>query len=153
LDKVHYIFILNKKNPDNFWKNCCASKIFPQVKGVTYAGYKMPQGFHICYPCWVYCQQGKKAGEEEDYQEPESPVEAVKYECACESNLNVKCRFNSFPNYFSDPSIVKANLNSVDNFIDDEKLNFDKKKEERVKQKEERAKQKKMMRDFGFESR
>lgn len=123
---------MNKKNPNNFWKNCCASKIFPQKDGVTYAGYKMPQGFHICYPCWVYCHKGKKAEDDEDYEEPDSPVEAVSDECGCANNLNVKCRFDSCPNYSLDLSIFQPNALSAKSFIEDEKLNFEQRKEERA---------------------
>jgi len=143
-EKPYYIFILNKINPVNFWKNCCSSKIFPQKDGVAYAGYKMPQGFHICYPCWVYCHKNKQVANQEDYEEPESPVEAVNSECGCASNLNVKCRFDCCPNYSVDPSIFELNAKSAKEFIEDEKLNFEKKKEER-------ANQKIWKRDFDFE--
>lgn len=104
----------------------------------------MPQGFHVCYPCWVYCHQNRQIANEEDYEEPENALEAVSFECGCASNLNAKCRFDSCPSYSLDPSIFEINSISVKEFIDNEKMNFE-------KLKEERANKKIWNRDFDFE--
>jgi len=47
----------------------------------------------------------------------------------------VKCRFNSCPDYSVDPKIFELNKNTCFNFIEEEKNNFEKKKEEKQNKK------------------
>lgn len=65
---------------------------------------------------------------DEDFEEPENPVEEVNSKCNCANDLNVTCRFTACPDYSNDSYIFSHTLSSIKSFIEEEKTNFEKKK-------------------------
>jgi len=135
LKRSYYLFVLNINKPDNFWKSYCAKKIFTRKDGISFAGYKSPQGFYVCYPCWIYCYNNKRSENDEEYEESENPIEAVNKECCCSNDLNKTCRFSCCPDYLNNSNILELNMKNANEFIEYEKNNFEKKKEERSNKK------------------